>query len=312
MRQSLRKLSGSVSPRTQNFCAGVMCLVAMSGCSSIDLSKPTQPALSLNGPLKIWAINHQHDLVSFTADSPGKLLSRQAVKGLAAGEVLVGMDFRVAKGQLYALSNVGRLYTVDTSTAQLTAVNQRPIWDAPKSGRFGFDFNPTVDRIRVVHESGLNLRIHPDTGAQIDGDAIAEGLQPDAALAYVDADVAMGQVPKVAAAGYTYNQQNSKITTNFAVDLAKGTLVTQGSREGLQPSVSPNSGKLWTVGSLGVGQLVQASFDISDVKNEAFVALATQQDMRTRLFKIDLNSGRAAEIGQVLDGLSLKGIAIEP
>lgn len=312
MSQSLRKLNESCKRSPLAFCAAVMCVVLMSGCSSIDLSKPAQHALSLNGPLKIWAVNHQHELVSFTVDAPGKLISSKALQGLETGEVIVGLDFRVAKGQLYALSNVGRLYTIDTSTAQLAAVNQKPIWDAPKSGRFGFDFNPTVDRIRVVHESGLNLRLHPDTGAQIDGDASADGVQPDAALAYVDTDVAVGQVPKVAAAAYTYNQQNAKITTNFALDLAKGTLVTQGTREGVQPSVSPNSGKLWTVGSLGVGQLVQASFDISDVKNEAFVALATKQDMRTRLFKIDLNSGRAAEVGQVLDGLSLKGIAIEP
>ena len=30
---------------------------------------------------------------------------------------------------------------------------------------FGFDFNPTVDRIRVVSDTGQNLRLNPDTGA---------------------------------------------------------------------------------------------------------------------------------------------------
>jgi hypothetical protein len=29
---------------------------------------------------------------------------------------------------------------------------------------FGFDFNPTVDRIRVVSNTGQNLRLHPVTG----------------------------------------------------------------------------------------------------------------------------------------------------
>ena len=44
---------------------------------------------------------------------------------------------------------------------------------------WGFDFNPTVDRIRVVNDRGANLRLHPDTGAQVDGNADQPGLQPD-------------------------------------------------------------------------------------------------------------------------------------
>jgi hypothetical protein len=30
---------------------------------------------------------------------------------------------------------------------------------------FGFDFNPTVDRIRLVSDSGQNLRLNPNSGA---------------------------------------------------------------------------------------------------------------------------------------------------
>lgn len=312
MGYSMRKRIGSGCRSVRAACGGLVVAFGMLGCTSIPMSPPPQPALTVNGPLKIWAVNHQHELVSFMADAPGKLVSKMALQGLAPDEVLVGLDFRVAKGQLYALSQFGRLYTIDTSTAQLTAVNAQPVWAVPMSERFGFDFNPTVDRIRVVNESGLNLRLHPDTGVQIDGDANQAGVQPDASLAYVDTDVHAGKVPKVAAAAYTYNQHNSKITTNFALDLGNGNLVTQGSKEGVQPAVSPNTGKLFTVGSLGLGRIVLASFDISDVKNEAYAALATSQDMRTRLYRLDLSTGQASEVGQVLDGLSLKGIAIEP
>lgn len=308
----MRKQVGSGCRAMRAGCGSLMVAFGMLGCTSIPLSPPPQPALSVNGPLKIWAVNHKHELVSFMADAPGKLVSKMALQGLAPGDALVGLDFRVAKGQLYALSQFGRLYTIDTSTAQLTAVNAQPVWAVPMSERFGFDFNPTVDRIRVVNESGLNLRLHPDTGAQIDGDANQAGVQSDAPLAYVDTDIHAGKVPKVAAAAYTYNQQNSKITTNFALDLAQGTLVTQGSQEGVMPAVSPNTGRLFTVGSLGVGAIAQASFDISDIKNEAFVALALYGDMRTKLYRIDLKTGRAVEVSQILDGLSLKGMAIEP
>ena len=34
---------------------------------------------------------------------------------------------------------------------------------------YGFDFNPTVDRIRVTTQSGLNFRINPNNGAPVDG-----------------------------------------------------------------------------------------------------------------------------------------------
>lgn len=312
MGRRMHKRNVSSFHRVPAWCGALLLALGVTGCGSISLSPQPQPTLSVNGPLKVWAINHQHELVSFMVDAPGKLVSKKALQGLGPGEVIVGLDFRVARGQLYALSQLGRLYTIDTATALLTAVNAQPVWGESMPGRWGFDFNPTVDRIRVVHESGLNLRLHPDTGAQIDGDANQAGVQPDASLAYVDTDIHAGKVPKVAAAAYTYNQHNSKITTNFALDLAQGTLVTQGSQEDVMPAISPNTGKLFTVGSLGLGSIAQASFDISDVKNEAYVALALYEDMRTKLYRVDLKTGRAVEVGQVLDGLSLKGMAIEP
>src|SRR5205085_8243206 len=47
------------------------------------------------------------------------------------------------------------------------------------SAGYGFDFNPTVDRIRVTTGTGLNFRINPSTGAAVDADATNTGTQTD-------------------------------------------------------------------------------------------------------------------------------------
>ena len=50
------------------------------------------------------------------------MLQRLPLRGLPAGDRLVGIDYRVARGVLYGLSAGGWLYTIDTDTAQLTRV----------------------------------------------------------------------------------------------------------------------------------------------------------------------------------------------
>jgi Domain of unknown function (DUF4394) len=62
------------------------------------------------------------ELIRFNAGQPSRVLSRVAVRGLDNSDRLVGIDFRVARGVLYALSARGRLYTLDTVSGQLTAV----------------------------------------------------------------------------------------------------------------------------------------------------------------------------------------------
>ena len=56
------------------------------------------------------AVTASLELITFHAAQPDRILERRPVTGLAPGERLVGIDFRVAKGVLYALSQAGRLY----------------------------------------------------------------------------------------------------------------------------------------------------------------------------------------------------------
>jgi len=259
------------------------------------------------------AVTRRHELIRFKADRPQQLLERRALSGLVPGDSLHGIDYRVARGVLYALADSGRLYTVDTVQARLVpvAASAPASWPV-QGGVSGFDFNPTVDRIRVVSGSGQNLRLHPETNAVVDGNPNEPGLQLDGALHYVAGDRHAGRTPDLAGVAYTYNKKNEKITTNYAIDRALGALLMQGSAEGAEPVVSPNTGQLRTVGLLGTGPLAEAHFDISDIANTALLAARLAGQTQTRLYQVDLASGRATEIGLIGQGEPLAGLAIEP
>ena len=267
------------------------------------------------GPLAketVFAITADHVLISFNAGQPGRVLSSKPVQGLIAGDQLIGMDFRVAKGVLHALSRKGQLYTLDTASAQLKPVGAGNLSVPLRGDRYGVDFNPAADRVRVISDAGQSMRLHPDTGAQVDFDAAKPGVQTDPDVTFAVQDSQHGHSPQLVAAAYTYNNKDEKITTNYVLDARLGTLVMQGSREGAVTVESPNLGVLRTVGALGVGPLVDAAFDISDVRNTALAALRTRTDQRTRLYKLDLSTGQATLVGTIAKGEPLVGMAIEP
>lgn len=259
----------------------------------------------------ILAVTADHRLIRFNAGQPQRLLASLALRGLKPGEQVLGIDFRVARNQLYLLASSGQLYRVKVDSAQLEPVGEPQPLPHGGAGEWGFDFNPTVDRIRVVNSHGANLRRHPDTGAQVDGDPSQPGTQADTLLQFDPGDRHAGQRAEVVAAAYTYNKNDEKLTTNYAIDAARGLLLTQGSREGVQPGVSPNSGRLFTVGSLGLKPFVRAQFDISDVRNLAYLAVDGQGAGDT-LFQVDLGSGQTRRMGSLVGGASLRGMAIEP
>lgn len=284
--------------------------VMAAGCATVAsvVPEPSQSPRKEN----IYAVTASNKLVSFNAGTPGNVVAPRALGGLDAGDSIVGIDYRVARGVLYALSRNGRLYTVDTNAAALRPVGADKLAVALDGNEFGMDFNPAVDRIRIVSDNGQNLRLHPDTGAVIDANLNESGIQTDGKLAYDNTDPKAGTPVMAMAAAYTYTKQNDKITTNYAIDGRQGLLVTQGTKEGVSPAVSPNTGRLFTVGALGVSEAVGVAFDIADVNNAAFAAITTRGAKESRLYLVDLASGKATLIGTIAAGETIRGIAIEP
>ena len=278
--------------------------MALAGCTAFEA-----PKLQATAAESVIAVTAAHELIRFNAGQPSRLSPPKTITGLVPGDALVGIDFRVARGVLYAVGQSGQLYTLDPATAALSRVG------APTPGmvltgmRFGVDFNPVADRVRLVSDSGANWRLHPDTGAAVDGNAAAPGLQPDTPLAWAAGDSSAGSTPGVLGVAYTYNKQNDKLTTNYAIE-RRGLLVMQGSHEGVQPVVSPNSGQLTTVGALGTGPVDDAAFDIADVSGVAYAGLLSSG--RTQWVRIDLATGRATRIGTLDVAGGLRGMAIEP
>lgn len=282
---------------------------------ALALSACTTPGpgdtVGLPAKEEIVAVSASHHLLRFNAGQPQKVRDRKPIGGLRDGERLVGIDYRVARGELFALGASGQLYRIDIAAARAVAVGSPAALPAATL-EWGFDFNPTVDRIRVVNDQGFNLRLHPDTGAMIDGDPNTPGVQFDTKLAYDASDSNAGKPARIVAAGYTYNKTNDKLTTNYALDGALGTLVHQGTKEGVAPVVSPNTGRLWTVGALGIGAFDHATFDISDLSNTAYAGVRNTADKTTRWYRVDLASGKAQFVGTVGGGEVLVGAAIEP
>jgi len=274
------------------------------GCAA--MSAPQQQR-----PEKVFAVTGADKLVSFNAGNPGTVRSWARISGLADGETVASIDFRPANGKLYAVTTAGRLYTIDTTSGAATRVGTTDTSAFIKSKDVALNFNPTVDRIRLVGAAGENMRLHPDTGAVVDANPNQDGVQLDGALAYAGGDMYAGRKPVVSGTAYTNSVAGAKGTTNFAIDSSLGVLVTQGTREGTPMPVSPNTGQLYTVGSLGVKTVGPVAFDIAPATNAAFASIVSPNG-KPALYEIDLRSGAATMIGVIGSGEPVRAMAVAP
>lgn len=244
-----------------------------------------------------YALGAQNSLIRIDLTDPKRILGRIDLTGLGSGVRLLGIDFRPATGGLYGLGSDSRLYQIDVDSGAATAVSATPFTPALSGTAFGFDFNPTVDRIRVVSNTGQNLRLHPVTGAV---------AAMDANLAYAGSDPNGGSIPRVTGAAYT-NPDNDPMTatTLYDIDAALGVLVTQN---------PPNNGTLNTVGALNldVGDLLGFDIRLDGTSNLAYLAVTQRSRgaQAVRLMRVDLATGAATDLGRIGRGESVTGLAI--
>lgn len=237
----------------------------------------------------IWVATTGNQLLSFDSGSPGSITNSLPVTGLPGGETVEGIDFRPLNGMLYALGSTGRLYTIDLETGAATQVGASFTLTGT---RFGFDFNPTVDRIRAVSDQEQNLRLHPDTGVV---------AFTDPALAFAVGDVNSGDDPVVAGAGYTNSLAGVSTTVLYDIELGNDVLVSQN---------PANDGTLNTIGPLGVAAVDSfVGFDISGRTGTAYAAI--NPGSGPTLYRIDLSTGTALRVGAIGGSASgITGLAI--
>ncbi|QXV64339.1 DUF4394 domain-containing protein [Mucilaginibacter sp. 21P] len=237
----------------------------------------------ITGPdLAFFAITTDNQLLAVNAKNVSTITKQTPISGLQSGENILAIDFRPATGQLYGLGSTSRIYVINTETAAARAIGTTPFTPALEGTTAGFDFNPTVDRIRVVTNTGQNLRLNPETGLA----AATDGKINGAAGA------------TVTAAGYTGNQAGSSSTILYVIDPTNDKLYKQD---------PPNDGTLVEVGKLGTDVQQTGGFDISPDGKNALATLSSNN--KWSLYSINLENGKATKIKNDF-AASIRGIAI--
>lgn len=203
-----------------------------------------------------------NELIWFDVSTPGTIDGRMPVTGLMDGDILVGIDFRPATGDLSAIGEMSVVYSIDAETGEATATADAPVDPMLEDTRLGYDFNPTVDRIRVDVNTTQNLRLNPDTGL-IGMNPDTDKPTIDGNLAYAESDEHAGMQPMVVGAAYTNNMDGAETTELYVLDAATNSLAIQD---------PPNDGVLNTVAMLDVEIVPETSFDIAP-SGEAYAAI---------------------------------------
>lgn len=199
---------------------------------------------------------------SINRDNPNNVVSSIKIRLLEAEDQLVGIDYRPKDEKLYAVGLLGNLYTLDPNTGVATFLRKliadpTDTTDGNESfsqivgdaNLISVNFNPAADRLRVITNTGQNLRINVDTGATITDGAI----NPTA------------NNPVIVAAAYTNAFAGTATTKLYSIDQTSDRIYLQNANAGTLGSSAPLGDNLDTQGGGG--------FDIDPINNVGYAAL---------------------------------------
>jgi hypothetical protein len=233
---------------------------------------------------ELYATNTAGKLLRFNSDDPRRVRSK-TITGLPMGVTIKGIDFRPASGDLYALGSDRVVYRLNPRTA--IAVPEGKSFDQSPSilaGNFnGFDFNPTVDKIRVTSDAADNLRLNPDDGTllSVDTKLTPAGVQV-VGSAYTNSS-------------FTAFATRPTVTELYAYDVG-------GSPDRLLIQRPANAGTLIMPLSTGLNLGGNVGFDIAGSNNVGWLAGTAERRSSSRLYRLDVNSGRTRSLGRIGDG----------
>ncbi len=258
-----------------------------------DGGKPKSRIVLGSQSRTIFATDDAGNLLSFNERLPFLVRSKD-ITGLPAGVSLKGIDFRPATGDLYGLGSDNVVYRVNPQTA--IAVAEGPAFETMptvlKGDKIGFDFNPTVDKIRITSDADENFRLDPDPGSLLANDT---KLTP--------ADVT------VVGSAYTNSSfvafANRPATTMlFAYD-------TSDSKDRLWLQNPANAGTLMNPLSTGLDLGTDVGFDIAGADNRGYVAGESPRRSGAQLYSIDITTGKTRQLGRIGNGnVVVTGLAV--
>ena len=262
---------------------------------------PTTPPPAA-GPLSITGLTDYRStapntLVNFAAATPNTVVSK-AITGLnragfADEDIVVGIDVRPSNGVMNAFARAkdtngdplgaASIYVVnpDTGAASGRVAVTGVVFDGATS--VSVDFNPVADLLRVITFFGQSVAINVTNGAATQNGAI-QGTTFAAAVAYT----------------------NSAVSTTAPASTVLYRIDNQGAPDDLT-TVTPATGAVAAVGSIGIDLNEVQAFDITGATNEnALAALRTTATGAHSLYRINLTTG-AATLFNATAALSLIG-----
>ncbi len=297
----------------------------MKSLALITLGSALFAALPAAAQTSAYALLTADGNLAFAIDGqPDTPTSALPVLGLMTGDVLVAIDVRPQNGRLYGLGQnpklgTVRLYHLDIYGAAVRATsvgeaggfvdaNGNPLLILAQA--FDIDFNPTVDRLRVIASNGLNFRMNPNNGALIDGNFNITmnppaGVNPDASL-NGGGGGAMGTA-------YTNNAINVSVTTQYTLDHLNDTLYIQnppnaGTLVAALPITSNGAPLNFSAdGGLDIEPGISVTSSGSAAQGSAAAALTVGG--QSRLYRINLADGTTQLQGS-LGGLNVVDIAV--
>ncbi len=252
----------------------LIAMVALfTSCSNDDDSMATGSQIPMPGTppsVEFTALSKDNKIYYFNATNLNMPTNSYAITGLAQGENIISIDYRPATGQLYALGTSSRLYLIDENSGLATALGTTAFTPQIEGTSSSIDFNPTVDRVRLLSNNGQNLRLHPELGT----------------VAVIDGSINGVANTKIEATAYTNSFSGATSTQLYNIDYATDKLYLQ---------VPPNDGTLQEVGSLMVDFDGSGGFDIMADSNYAIAV--NNKDNESRMYSINLENGKASWIG---------------
>lgn len=238
-------------------------------------------------------------LDKYSTSNPEMLLASVTITGLQMGETILGMDFRPKTGQLYALGSNSRVYIINTATGAATFafsfMSSTTGMQVVLSGTsFGFDFNPQVDRLRIISNTGQNLRIVPDNAAM--------GV---AGTTFIDGNINPSPA-SVTSVAYDNNFAGTASTELYALD---------ASTDQLYEVDPPNAGTLIEPLPVKLKLEGDGGFDIaprnSMVTTDIGLALY-EVNKKATLFEIDVETGNTRILAKYNKEIMYSALAISP
>lgn len=243
---------------------GILLVAALgaNGQTCPDLPSSTNVIVLLNNNNLLW----------FSPNST----SFRAMQITGVNGKLQTIDVRPRGRALWGISTAYEIYRINLENGVATPVSNLTSL-LPKKN-LNMDFNPTVDRLRLV-STYINFRVNVDNG----------GVTIDGNIKYADQDSNEGNFGKFVGLAYTNNFDGATSTTLYGID-------SQDKKSFYLVAVNPpNDGTLTTIGELKVKGQRFGGFDIHTSADGCNTAIFATEG---KFWNVDLTTGLATQVWQ--------------